>query len=167
MSFFIKNKDSKYISLSNFLLYESFRPQEILFGTNENSNNKKFLEQENYIATFFKTFDYYFIVIFDKNDSELGFGISEDFSVVTSDYSEKRLRKMDSIQTPKVFSYILYIALEMFKKINPDIIKFRATATTFNLYELLVKNKTFLKILKDHGYNYLGNFDNFYRFEKI
>lgn len=166
MSFFI-NKDSQFISWSNFLLYESFRPQEIAFGTNEKCNNKKFHSTDEIVFTFFTIFDYYFIVIFNREDSELGFGIAEEFSAVPSDFSEKRLKKMDSIQTPKIFSYILFVALEMFKQYRPDKIKFQATATTFDKYKLLVRNKTFLNILKDQGYEYLGNFDNFYCFEFI
>lgn len=167
MSFFIKTEESKYMSWSNFLLLESFRPKEISFGTNENTNNKKFLNQDNFILTFFKAFEYYFVVIFDKVEFELGFGISEEFSSVTSDYTHKRLTKLDSIQTPKLFSYVLYISLEILRKIHPEKIKFRATETTFNLYELLVKNKTFLNILEQEGYFYKGQFDNYYWFDFI
>lgn len=166
MSFFIK-KDSQFISWSNFLLYESFRPQEILFGTNEKCNNKKFYDQDKILFTFFTIFDYYFIVIFNREDSELGFGIAEEFSAVPSDFSEKRLKKMDSIQTPKIFSYILFVALEMFKQFEPKEIKFRATATTFDMHQLLVKNKTFLNILKQEGYFYKGQFDYYYWFDFI
>jgi penicillin V acylase-like amidase (Ntn superfamily) len=146
-------------------LQEAIKPVKTQYGTNIDCSDKKLKSMTNGVKyTFIKTQKLYVCVLIDGS-GEVGFGTNENFSENPADYTDSK--KNVSSNALKVFGNVFYVLLEMIKKGNYSEIKFNsADAALGRVYDMMVKNKFFLKELEKTGYFLKGSLGGYYFFEK-
>jgi hypothetical protein len=143
-------------------LCESFVPRYTEFGSD--LNNKKWLNlDKDFKVTFFKSLSETFVVIFRKN--HIGFGVTyttkdpdlsdiKTFSDVENKFSFKP-RAVGSAS--RIFNQVIYVICDYIEKEHPEEIYFNGSNIELNkLYSHLVMDKSFLKVLLNLKYEYVG-----------
>lgn len=153
-------------------LKEAFELKTIDYGNNVPDFNNRYVSvnvAEQQAWTFAKLRDDIYILLALHKQSngewEFGFGSSKSPSTDFDDYTEERLNKNVAL---RMFNGILYVLVEMMKErdINVETIFFDPADPKLGyLYSKIVKNKSFIKILKDNGFESVTG--NEFKFKKV
>ena len=172
MSLFIF-ENNEFIKFSDFLLSESIKPKETLFGTNKEFNNLKILNYNGVKLSSFKTVDKVFTVIIDK-DNEIGFHYTlinnidfENFNYIDAISENDSFLTLGTSNAAKTFGFVFYIVLQIAKEYNlPELIFSAEHDKLENIYVKMVNNKYFIEEFKSNSYRFEKQ-NNKYIFKRI
>jgi len=153
---FLTDENGDLVSFSEYCLSESIKPKVTEYGTDESTSNRRIEHVSRVFYTFMQASDAYWCVLL-KDDGEVGFGRSDEFSTDPRDYSDERTNTRSALQ---VYGKVLYVMLEIFDKKAPNTmtaIKFgSANPAAGKVYDRMVKNKWLLDELSERGLEYIG-----------
>lgn len=142
---------------------ESFSPKKVDFGYDLKNKEWAILGRD-FIGTFFKSSENQIYAILFRNN-HFGFALY----VKDEPFNPDKLNNINDVikqftfksratgNALRVFNEVIYIILDFIKQFNSEIIYFSgADADLKRLYALMVKDKSFLKILDGMGYFYDG-----------
>jgi len=163
-------KENDIFTFNEFVaLEEAISPKYVSFGLNDETNDKQIhLMSNKSLITFFKDVQLSLIIaVIIHQNGTVGFGQSEiqhDFIKNMDSFSDKRT---GAGQALKVFSNVMYVLGEMIKVNNINLIKFDgADEKLSKMYNKLMKNKFFIQVMKNFGFNYMGYILSEYTFKK-
>lgn len=177
MIFYDKERE-KSMFFTDYLLSESIRAKECLYGVNSEFDNKDWItydgEDNTIIVTFVKIDTNIFCVQL-RSDGVIGFSLVldgidyskiSDFKYLMSHLSDTR---HETKKILNVFSKLVYVFLQGISILKPDRIMFRAAnAALGNAYLHIVQNKYLMKDIETYGYEYTGiDEDGMYILDKI
>lgn len=154
-------------------LEEAFNIRKINFGNNLEMNNETFSHDSGVYYTFFKTDQYYYVIGYDNNSGEIGFGLSKELTLEYEEYKDlSELKNLNTTNTLRLYNYILYMYTIILDKFKPKMIIFSGAIPELEkLYDGFVKNKSFLKIIEEHNYKfvekYIDDGVSYFKFERI
>lgn len=165
-----------FVDCNSFVLSESIAPSFIEYGT-DLKNTQWILLKDDYdiqwVFTFFKKYDLYYRVDVCIDTNEIAFGVSEhfdqdkikDITWVIQNFSDDRKKTFSAI---RVFSHIIYVVLDATKKFDLNQIRFdSANPALGSMYDKLVTNKYLLSALAKYHFQYHGQIDGYYTFQKL
>lgn len=168
MSSFITEKTEnnfRFISFEDYILLESIKPKQGVFGLNSDMNNMDFFNSNNTSYTFMNFGDRQYCIIIDQKN-RVGFGVSDDMSLDPSDYTDNR--RFGTTEVIKVFNQVIWAILYMAKETKRIIIKFSSADPKLGVvYDRMVKNKYLIDSLIENGYEYKGKNEHDHIFSKI
>jgi len=147
----------KKYKVNNFRDYinEIVSPIEHLYGTNDNFDNEKIINDINGVHTFFLHDDIYYVVYINK-DGYFGFGSSAEYSANISNYSDSNSFTKSTKQKNngfKIFNFTFYVILKLIQKQKLKEYWFEGSNLKLKkVYKKMVSNKKFQKNLNDIGY---------------
>jgi hypothetical protein len=151
--------------LNDFLLNESIVPIKTQFGTNSDRNNNSFNYFDDFVVTFFKANNIYYVVGLDIVTGDVGFGVSNEDTIDPNEYDDSKFITSNPIS---VFGKVFYVLSEIIKETNTNTIQFdSANFSLGKIYDKLVKNKFFIQSLMELGFEYNGKIKDKYVFTKI
>jgi len=164
----ILTTENEIVSFSEFLLSESIKPKSIEYGSNPSMDDGSFSHYyPSHISTFFKTTSGYFCVFLSKKDSVVGFGYSEKPSTDMLDYNFIEQSRISTSGALSVFSYVVFIILEMVSKFKLSEFRFEgANKKLDKVYDRLPNNKYFMKAINDSGFSYSGLSSGFHVYSR-
>lgn len=149
---------------------ESFEPKQTKYGFDLKNTKWKELDQ-SFFVTYFKNDGLTFVVLFRLG--HVGFGISSkevNLSSITTfaqlnRYFTFKPRAVSSAM--RIFNIVLYIIQQGILHFQPKEIFFNGSNSDLErLYNKLVKDKSFLKVITSFGYEYTGSTTNLHIFKR-
>ena len=159
-----------YMRFKDFLS-ESFEPRPTEYGTDLTDLNWKLLDH-GFNVTYFKHNNIVFVVLF--REGHVGFGISEKPVELNKIQTFAELNKY-FVFTPRavssamrIFNIVLYVIGQGISRFKPIEIYFNGSnADLIRLYDKLVKDKSFMTVINNFGYEYTGSEGVLHKFEKV
>jgi len=160
-------ENNKIVSFKNYILSEAIKPKETTFGTNEESDNNKFLKSDNIVYTFFSDKEKSYLVALDVISGDLGFS-SKDGNKISLNPQDYSVSRKDTLNALVVFNKVFYIVLKIAEKYKPQSIVFDAANPALgSVYDIMVKNKSFNQELNNVGFEFSEKIGTTYVFKKV
>jgi hypothetical protein len=165
-----------FLSFYEFCISESLRPMNTKFGTDSYFMNEEWFKQygsdgKHIYWTFFRYEKYYYCVVLDGGN--IGFATADVFDntkinnyLLVKDMFNFNSR--DTSSASKVFSYVIFVAIQGIKKFNWKEFYFYAQQPALgSIYKRMVyNNKFFLDSLKKEGFVFDREENERYYFKK-
>ena len=146
-------------------LIESFNPNKISFGTNDDTNDSA-IETVDMIGmdfTFFKLKDLFYVVYTELG--EVKFAASKVFSDYPEDYTMKRISSSNILN---IFNSVIFIVEKIIRKNNMSYIFFSGADPKLDkVYRKMTKNKSFIKLMDKLGFIHYQEINKNFIFSKI
>jgi hypothetical protein len=165
MSTFVRSESGTLLSFDEYLILESFRPIEVQYGTNKETNNLEFGVQNESIYTLFKLNEVYYCVQYSVTTGRVGFGGSDKYSSDVGDYPDSPIRTKNAF---RVFNHVFYILKLIIE--NYSVSEFKFTGARDGLivvYSKLHHNKFFVNELRELGFEFKGDDKGTFVYGKI